>query len=227
VCKIFDHCALELRQAEILDQCARFLTTVRGFFLQPASCSHGISHPGSVILRRKKKVHQFIRIRKAPKLLAGSGSGFVTRGYGSGSGFGSETGLKILLKIIQKISNLLIMTLKIHKSYIFFEKFAFKSITSHLKSLALWKSESLGSDQKLDQKLFTSRIRIQNSAENEIRIRKNSYGSTTLVPLRVWLNLVKYFGSRFDYSCFFNTLWPISVEGSGKNYSTIMLWLRL
>jgi hypothetical protein len=42
-----------------------------------------------------------------------------------------------LLKIIQKISNLLIMTLKIHQSNIFFEKFAFKSIKSHIKSLAL------------------------------------------------------------------------------------------
>jgi hypothetical protein len=34
----------------------------------------------------------WIRIRKDPKLFAGSGS--VTRGYGSGSGFGSEAGLK-------------------------------------------------------------------------------------------------------------------------------------
>jgi hypothetical protein len=33
-----------------------------------------------------------IRIRKDPKLFAESGS--VSRGYGSGSGFGSETGLK-------------------------------------------------------------------------------------------------------------------------------------
>jgi hypothetical protein len=61
--------------------------------------------------------------------------------------------------------------------------------------LALWKSECLGSDPKLDPKLFTSRIRIrirnyyfririQISAENgiqiRIRIRKNSYRSTTL-----------------------------------------------
>jgi hypothetical protein len=81
-----------------------------------------------------------------------------------------------------KISNLLIMTLKIHYSNIFYEKFAFKSIKSHIKSLALWKSECLGSDLKLDPKLFTSRIRIrirnyffririQNSAENGIQIR--------------------------------------------------------
>jgi hypothetical protein len=35
-----------------------------------------------------------IRIRKDPKRFAGSGSGSVTRGYGSGSRFGSETGLK-------------------------------------------------------------------------------------------------------------------------------------
>jgi hypothetical protein len=42
-----------------------------------------------------------------------------------------------LTKNHQKISNLLIKTLKIHKSNIFFEKFAFKSIKSHLKSLAL------------------------------------------------------------------------------------------
>jgi hypothetical protein len=47
--------------------------------------------------------------------------------------------LDLNLTKIQKISNLLItgMTLKIHKSNIFFEKFAFKSIKSHLKSLAL------------------------------------------------------------------------------------------
>jgi hypothetical protein len=35
-----------------------------------------------------------IQIRKDPKLFAGSGSVPVTRGYGSGSGIGFETGLK-------------------------------------------------------------------------------------------------------------------------------------
>jgi hypothetical protein len=60
----------------------------------------------------------------------------------------------ILLKIIKKISNLIIMTFKIHLCYIFFEKFALKSIRSHLKSLALWKSECLGPDPKL----FTSQV---------------------------------------------------------------------
>jgi hypothetical protein len=59
----------------------------------------------------------WIRTRKDPKLFAGSGS--VTQGHGSG--FGSETGLKNF--DIKNIS--------------FFEKFAFKSIKSHLKSLAL------------------------------------------------------------------------------------------
>jgi hypothetical protein len=49
---------------------------------------------------------------KDPKLFAGSGSGSVTRGYGSG--FGSETGLETYLKSSKKFSNLLIMTLKIH-----------------------------------------------------------------------------------------------------------------
>jgi hypothetical protein len=39
-----------------------------------------------------QKTMLFIRIRKDPKLFAGSGS--VTQGYGSRSGFGSETGLK-------------------------------------------------------------------------------------------------------------------------------------
>jgi hypothetical protein len=41
-----------------------------------------------------------IRIRKDPKLLAGSGS--VTRGYGSG--FGSETGLKPYKKSSKKLA---------------------------------------------------------------------------------------------------------------------------
>jgi hypothetical protein len=55
------------------------------------------------------------------------------------------------------------MTLKyINLTFIFLEKFAFKSIKRHIKSLALWKSECLGSDPKLDPKLFTSRIRIRN-----------------------------------------------------------------
>jgi hypothetical protein len=39
-----------------------------------------------------------IWIRKDPKLFAGSRSVPVTKGYGSGSGFGSETGLKNLTK---------------------------------------------------------------------------------------------------------------------------------
>jgi hypothetical protein len=42
-----------------------------------------------------------------------------------------------LTKNHPKINILLIMTLKIHYSNIFFEKFAFKSIKSHLKSLPL------------------------------------------------------------------------------------------
>jgi hypothetical protein len=52
---------------------------------------------------------------------------------------GSDPKLDLYLtKIIQKISNLLIMTLKIpvrtlKKYNIFFEKFAFRSIKSHLK----------------------------------------------------------------------------------------------
>jgi hypothetical protein len=50
------------------------------------------------------------------------------------------------------------MTLKIHKSNLFFEKFDSKSIKTHLKSLALWKSECLGSDPKLDPKFFTSQV---------------------------------------------------------------------
>jgi hypothetical protein len=70
------------------------------------------------------------------------------------------------------------MTLKI--SNIFYEKFPYKSTKSHVKLLALCMSECLGSDPKLDPKLFTSRIRIrnyffririQNSAENGIQIR--------------------------------------------------------
>jgi hypothetical protein len=78
----------------------------------------------------------WIRIRKDPKLFAGSGS--VTRGYGSESETGHES---YRYKNLQKISNLIIMTLKIHYSNIFFEKFALKSIKSPLKSLALGKSE--------------------------------------------------------------------------------------
>jgi hypothetical protein len=51
------------------------------------------------LLSPKPKPVLWIRIRKDPKLLAGSGSGSVTRGYGSGSvtrsyGSGSETGFK-------------------------------------------------------------------------------------------------------------------------------------
>jgi hypothetical protein len=47
----------------------------------------------------------------------------------------------------------------------------------------MWKSECLGSDPKLEPKLFTSRIRIcnyflwiriQNSAENGIRIQNSA-----------------------------------------------------
>jgi hypothetical protein len=42
------------------------------------------------------------RIRKDPKLFAGTGSG--TRGYGSGSGFGSGTGLEPNQKSSQKLA---------------------------------------------------------------------------------------------------------------------------
>jgi hypothetical protein len=55
----------------------------------------------------------WIRIHKDPKLLAGSGYGSVTLGYGFGSG--SETGdapCQNSSKNHKKISNLIIMTLK-------------------------------------------------------------------------------------------------------------------
>jgi hypothetical protein len=56
----------------------------------------------------------------------------------------------------------------------------------HLKSLALWKSECLGSDRKLDPKLFTSQ---GGSADPKLGGKwdpdpeKNSFGSTTLLLL--------------------------------------------
>jgi hypothetical protein len=71
-------------------------------------------------------------IRKGQKLFAGSGSGTGTRGYGSGS----RTGLE---PEIIKISNLIIMTLKIHKSYIFIVKDALKCPEKSFKIVGIVK----------------------------------------------------------------------------------------
>jgi hypothetical protein len=86
-----------------------------------------------------------IRMRKNPKIFAGFGS--VTWGYGSGSGSGSETGDAPYQKSSenhQKISNLIIVTLKKRKSNIFFKKYALKCHeNSFFLLLALWKKEFL------------------------------------------------------------------------------------
>jgi hypothetical protein len=106
----------------------------------------------------------WIRIRKDPKLFAGSGTGSTTRGYGSGSDPGP--GLGTLPKFIKKISLLIIMTLKIHYSYIFIEKDALKCHDKTFKIVGIGTgSETFGRASRI-------RIRTQNSEENGIRIRK-------------------------------------------------------
>jgi hypothetical protein len=97
------------------------------------------------------------------------------------------------------------MTLKVHYPNIFFEKFAFKSIQSHIKSLALWKNESLGSDPKLDPKLLLvgsgsgsvtiffgsgSKTQRKIGSRSGSRSEKNSYGSTTLLKSNVICSVV-------------------------------------
>jgi hypothetical protein len=55
---------------------------------------------------------------------------------------------------------------------------------THLKSLALCKSECLGSESKLDPKLFTGQVGFGSKTRRKMgsESEQNSFGSTTLVP---------------------------------------------
>jgi hypothetical protein len=100
--------------------------------------------------------------------------------------------------------------------------------------LALWKSEYLGSDPKLDSKLFTSRIRIRNyffGSGSKTRGKmgsgseKNSYGSITL--LYSTLSFIKTWictGTGTSFICLWDTgtvtltvVTGICVIGPAKN----------